>query len=58
MDCGDEAASWLSEFLGQPCRLIRQSPDFSRDMKKGHEKGEREMSLVNLSSDTILGYPS
>lgn len=34
VDCGDEAASWLSDFLGQPCRLIRQSPNFSRDMKK------------------------
>lgn len=34
VDCGDEAASWLSDFLGQPCRLIRQSPDFTRDMKK------------------------
>lgn len=34
VDCGDEAASWLSDFLGQPCRLIRQCPDFTRDMKK------------------------
>lgn len=34
VDCGDEAASWLSDFLGQPCRLIKQSPDFTRDMKK------------------------
>ncbi len=34
VDCGDEAASWLSDFLGQPCRLIRQSPDFTRGMKK------------------------
>lgn len=34
VDCGDEAASWLSDFLGQPCRLIRQNPNFSRDMKK------------------------
>uniref|UniRef100_A0A3B3C9P5 MOSC domain-containing protein n=1 Tax=Oryzias melastigma TaxID=30732 RepID=A0A3B3C9P5_ORYME len=34
VDCGGEAASWLSDFLGQPCRLIRQSPDFTREMKK------------------------
>lgn len=34
VDCGDEAASWFSEFLGQPCRLIRQNPNFSRDTKK------------------------
>lgn len=40
VDCGDEAASWLSEFLGQPCRLIRQSPDFSRAMKKRPGRGD------------------
>lgn len=34
VDCGDEAASWFSEFLGQPCRLIRQNPNFSRDTGK------------------------
>lgn len=34
VDCGDEAASWLSDFLRQPCRLIRQNPDFTRDMKR------------------------
>lgn len=34
VDCGDEAASWLSDFLGQPCRLIKQRPDFTREMKK------------------------
>ncbi|CAJ1066614.1 molybdenum cofactor sulfurase [Xyrichtys novacula] len=37
VDCGDEAASWLSDFLGQPCRLIRLSPDFTRQMKRRKE---------------------
>lgn len=39
VDCGDEAAAWLSDFLGQPCRLIRQSPNFTRDMKKRQSGG-------------------
>lgn len=39
VDCGDEAASWLSYFLRQPCRLIRQNPDFTRDMKRKPSEG-------------------
>ncbi|XP_021435885.2 molybdenum cofactor sulfurase isoform X2 [Oncorhynchus mykiss] len=60
VDCGDEAASWLSEFLGQPCRLIRQSPDFSRDMKKGHEKevSSTALSLVNEAQYLIVNRAS
>nr|XP_046209566.1 molybdenum cofactor sulfurase-like isoform X2 [Oncorhynchus gorbuscha] len=60
VDCGDEAASWLSEFLGQPCRLIRQSPDFSRVMKKGHEKeiSSTALSLVNEAQYLIVNRAS
>lgn len=39
VDCGDEAACWLTKFLGQPCRLIRQNPNFSRDMEKRSSGG-------------------
>ena len=49
VDCGDEAASWLLEFLGQPCRLIRQSPDFTRDMKKRPSGGNYRSILPVLS---------
>ncbi|XP_055757916.1 molybdenum cofactor sulfurase-like isoform X1 [Salvelinus fontinalis] len=60
VDCGDEAASWLSEFLGQPCRLIRQSPDFIRNMKKGHEKGvsSTALSLVNEAQYLMINHAS
>jgi len=30
VDQGDEAAAWLSAFLGRPCRLVRMDPDFVR----------------------------
>lgn len=39
VDCGEEVSVWLSEFLGKPCCLIRQSPSFARDMKMGKGKG-------------------
>ncbi|KAL0964254.1 hypothetical protein UPYG_G00321370 [Umbra pygmaea] len=62
MDCGDEAASWLSDFLGQPCRLIRQSPDFIRKMKEGHEKVEEvsasTLSLVNEGQYLMINRAS
>ena len=50
MDCGEEAASWLSEFLGQPCRLIRQSSDVIRDMKNGIEQGALNFSVYRNGS--------
>ncbi|XP_068582110.1 molybdenum cofactor sulfurase isoform X1 [Cebidichthys violaceus] len=60
VDCGDEAASWLSDFLGQPCRLIRQSPDFTRDMKKrpsGAATGT-SLSLVNEAQYLMINRAS
>uniref|UniRef100_A0A8C7DAW5 Molybdenum cofactor sulfurase n=1 Tax=Oncorhynchus kisutch TaxID=8019 RepID=A0A8C7DAW5_ONCKI len=56
VDCGDEAASWLSEFLGQPCRLIRQSPDFIRNMKKG--VSSTALSLVNEAQYLMINHAS
>ncbi|KAK6293426.1 hypothetical protein J4Q44_G00357520 [Coregonus suidteri] len=60
VDCGDEAASWLSEFLGQPCRLIMQSPDFIRNMKKSHEKevSSTALSLVNEAQYLMINHAS
>lgn len=40
MDCGEDVSAWLSKFLGKPCRLIRQSSDFLREMKNGRAKGK------------------
>lgn len=33
-DCGAEAAGWLSDFLGQPARLVRIGPKFHRPITK------------------------
>uniref|UniRef100_A0A671XLC5 Molybdenum cofactor sulfurase n=1 Tax=Sparus aurata TaxID=8175 RepID=A0A671XLC5_SPAAU len=65
VDCGDEAASWLSDFLGQPCRLIRQSPNFTRDMKKRPSGGiyvtataSTSLSLVNEAQYLMINRAS
>lgn len=54
VDCGDEAASWLSGFLGQPCRLIRQNPDFTRDMKKRPDGGTCKCTFSSLPGFELL----
>ncbi|KAM9344702.1 molybdenum cofactor sulfurase [Symphorus nematophorus] len=60
VDCGDEAASWLSDFLGQPCRLIKQSPDFTRDMKKRSNGAATpaSLSLVNEAQYLMINRAS
>uniref|UniRef100_A0A672H589 Molybdenum cofactor sulfurase n=1 Tax=Salarias fasciatus TaxID=181472 RepID=A0A672H589_SALFA len=55
VDCGDEAASWLSDFLGQPCRLIRQRPDFTREMRK-KPVGGISIHTFHLLRGAILGF--
>lgn len=56
MDCGDEAASWLSDLLGQPCRLIRQSPDFTRYMNKKPDTGKcvHIFALLHIATSQML----
>ncbi|XP_041803884.1 molybdenum cofactor sulfurase [Chelmon rostratus] len=60
VDCGDEAASWLSDFLGQPCRLIRQSPDFTREMKTRRSGAATiaSLSLVNEAQYLMINRAS
>ncbi|KAK5853676.1 hypothetical protein PBY51_014809 [Eleginops maclovinus] len=60
VDCGDEAASWLSDFLGQPCRLKRQSPDFTRHMKKKPigAATSTSLSLVNEAQYLMINRAS
>ncbi|TNN44555.1 Molybdenum cofactor sulfurase [Liparis tanakae] len=60
VDCGGAAASWLSHFLGQPCRLIRQSPDSIRDMKKRPSGAATSspLSLVNEAQYLLISRAS
>ncbi|XP_041866403.1 molybdenum cofactor sulfurase [Melanotaenia boesemani] len=60
VDCGDEAASWLSDLLGQPCRLIKQSPHFTREMKRkpGEAATSSSLSLVNEAQYLMINRAS
>ncbi|XP_031593761.1 molybdenum cofactor sulfurase isoform X1 [Oreochromis aureus] len=60
VDFGDEAASWLSDFLGQPCRLIKQRPDFTREMKKRPSEAatSTSLSLVNEAQYLMINRAS
>ncbi|XP_048859745.1 molybdenum cofactor sulfurase-like isoform X2 [Brienomyrus brachyistius] len=58
VDCGDEAADWISKFLGKPCRLIRQSPGFTRGMKRDHAKPVAGLSLVNEAQYLMINMAS
>ncbi|XP_037126696.1 molybdenum cofactor sulfurase [Syngnathus acus] len=60
MDCGDEVASWLSDLLGQPCRLIRQSPDFTRhtNEKSASAVTSSSLSLVNEAQYLMINRAS
>ncbi|XP_052428201.1 molybdenum cofactor sulfurase isoform X2 [Carassius gibelio] len=61
VDCGEEVSAWLSEVLGKPCRLLRQRPEFLRDMKFGPEKenfGPTALSLVNEAQFLLINKAS
>ncbi|KAG5266453.1 hypothetical protein AALO_G00232270 [Alosa alosa] len=61
VDCGDEAASWFSEFLGKPCRLIKQNSEFIRKMKTSSENvgdGPAALSLVNEAQYLLINRDS
>ncbi|XP_073775280.1 molybdenum cofactor sulfurase isoform X4 [Danio rerio] len=55
VDCGEEVSAWLSEFLGKPCRLIRQRPEFLRDMKFGQGK---DLARAPTESTLTVSTPS
>lgn len=60
IDCGDEAAAWFSEFLGKPCRLIRQNPEFIRKKKMSSQNGDctPALSLVNEAQYLLISRDS
>ncbi|TRY75916.1 hypothetical protein DNTS_033482, partial [Danionella cerebrum] len=61
VNCGEEVSAWLSEFLGKPCRLIRQSPEFLREMKFGRAtvlEIPTPLSLVNEAQFLLINRAS
>lgn len=59
LDCGDDAALWLSRFLGQSCRLIRLNPRFTRDARKPRlDSAPSPLSLVNEAQYLMVNLAS
>ncbi|KAI8495554.1 hypothetical protein Bbelb_265260 [Branchiostoma belcheri] len=63
LDCGNEAADWLTRFLGRPCRLVRQNPDSDRDCKVNRDgdnsaDGKFSLSLANESQYLLISRQS
>ncbi|XP_045494036.1 molybdenum cofactor sulfurase isoform X2 [Colias croceus] len=54
-DCGDEAADWVSNALGISfLRLIQQSSDDNRTLKKKSEDGSKLLSLSNQAQFLLI----
>jgi uncharacterized protein YcbX len=50
IDCGGEAAAWLSDFLHQPCRLVRIGAGYDRPVNPAKARPGDRVSLAD-------GYP-
>ncbi|KAG8521657.1 Molybdenum cofactor sulfurase [Galemys pyrenaicus] len=61
-DCGEKISSWLSEFFGRPCHLIKQSSNFQRHAKKKYSKDQSgttaTLSLVNEAQYLLINRSS
>uniref|UniRef100_A0A4W3JJ23 Molybdenum cofactor sulfurase n=1 Tax=Callorhinchus milii TaxID=7868 RepID=A0A4W3JJ23_CALMI len=63
LDCGEKVAAWISIFLGRQSRLVRQSSDFHRNVKKQYTEGQgltqtHTLSLVNEAQYLLINRAS
>ncbi|XP_041458790.1 molybdenum cofactor sulfurase-like [Lytechinus variegatus] len=58
IDCGDGVAAWLTEVIGQRCRLQQQDPDYHRSSKLNKNTAKRgsdcSLSLANQSQYLLV----
>ncbi|XP_046846206.1 molybdenum cofactor sulfurase-like isoform X2 [Xenia sp. Carnegie-2017] len=57
IDCGDDVAKWLTTFLGQKCRLIRQNPNVFRRLNADRFCSQA-LSLANNSQLVMINESS
>ena len=43
IDQGHDAAAWLSDYLGKPCRLVRMAPTFRRQLRPKYQVSGTEV---------------
>ncbi len=59
IDQGDDAAAWLTEFLGKKLRLVRMAPDFKREIKmKYKKKGDEVVGFADRLPFLIVSEAS
>lgn len=58
-DQGEEAAAWLTAFLGRPCRLVRAALSFRRDVRLGGQVvAEDGVAFADAFPFLVLGEAS
>ena len=55
-DAGDEPAAWFSEYLGQPCRLVRIGTGFRRGQRPGRSQEGTCRSRLGRGREIWSGF--
>ncbi|MBL9215819.1 MAG: MOSC N-terminal beta barrel domain-containing protein [Opitutaceae bacterium] len=57
-DCGDEAAEWLTRFLGAPLRLVRMGPHYHRPVKPSRARPGDVVSFADAYPFLVISEAS
>lgn len=57
-DCGNEAAGWLTAFLGTSCRLVRQGRDYERAVLKTAARAGDSVSFADACPFLLISEAS
>ena len=57
-DAGDEAAQWVSEFIGKPTRLVQMPPDRARMTQAGFGRDDDQVALADGFPLLLIGEAS
>ncbi|KTC43066.1 MOSC domain-containing protein [Pseudomonas sp. L5B5] len=57
-DAGDEAAAWVSEFIGKPTRLVQVPPERARTTAAGYGKDDDQVAFADGFPLLLIGQAS
>lgn len=57
-DAGDEAAAWVSEFVGKPTRLVQVPPERARGTAAGYGKDDDQVAFADGFPLLLIGQAS
>ncbi|MCO7612366.1 MULTISPECIES: MOSC domain-containing protein [Pseudomonas] len=57
-DAGDEAAAWVSEFVGKPTRLVQVPPERARSTAAGYGKDDDQVAFADGFPLLLIGQAS